>query len=325
MAMDDQDDQTRLHLAESRTAAFLEVVDDRVREDGTELTIHDMRMRPRYQRLLPEEGAADPRTSSQRRKEEPRMSSVNTSRHLSAGWGRRRELSHIVASLLFLAAGICAVWFVHGVLDVEGDAVLVALLVVPLALYLTLSGRVSEITAGGFSVRLNEARQTPIDRTVVPEDRYVIAELDPPYPIEVKADPNLPTIVTLRHGGGPYERDKALRWLRKITAKSPVPFLVVLDHGRVLAYEREDRGGEFIKLVNAGDPDVFDDGGGFSALRTETVTHKTTNAEALELMERTGLDALVVVDGKGRFAGIVERDRVLSAMMLALVSSPQRM
>ena len=36
-------------------------------------------------------------------------------------------------------------------------------------------------------------------------------------------------------------------------------------------------------------------------------------------MEETGLDPLVVVDRKGRFEGIVERDRVLSRMMLALV------
>jgi hypothetical protein len=39
-------------------------------------------------------------------------------------------------------------------------------------------------------------------------------------------------------------------------------------------------------------------------------------------MEEAGIDVLVVVDRKGGFGGIVERDRVLSRMMLALVSLP---
>jgi hypothetical protein len=53
MAIDDQDDDTRLYLGPSRSAELLEVVTI-VREDGSELAIHAMRMRAKYQRLLPE-------------------------------------------------------------------------------------------------------------------------------------------------------------------------------------------------------------------------------------------------------------------------------
>ena len=53
MAIDDQDDETRLYLGPSRNAELLEVVTI-VRDDGSELAIHAMRMRPKYQRLLPE-------------------------------------------------------------------------------------------------------------------------------------------------------------------------------------------------------------------------------------------------------------------------------
>jgi hypothetical protein len=52
MAIDDQDDDTRLYLGPSRSADLLEVVTI-VRNDGTELAIHAMKMRPTYQRLLP--------------------------------------------------------------------------------------------------------------------------------------------------------------------------------------------------------------------------------------------------------------------------------
>lgn len=51
MAIDEQDDDTRLYLGPSRAAELLEVVTI-VRDDGSELAIHAMRMRAKYQRLL---------------------------------------------------------------------------------------------------------------------------------------------------------------------------------------------------------------------------------------------------------------------------------
>ena len=80
--------------------------------------------------------------------------------------GAARELYGIVVSLVFLAAGVCVVWFVHSILDVEGDAILVALLATPLALYLILSGRVREFAAGSLSVKLTEVSREPVKETV---------------------------------------------------------------------------------------------------------------------------------------------------------------
>jgi hypothetical protein len=52
MTIEDQDDDTRLYLGPARSAALLEVVTIR-RDDGSELAIHAMPMRAKYQRLLP--------------------------------------------------------------------------------------------------------------------------------------------------------------------------------------------------------------------------------------------------------------------------------
>lgn len=52
MTIEDQDDDTRLYLGPARSAVLLEVVTI-VREDGSELVIHAMKMRAKYQRLLP--------------------------------------------------------------------------------------------------------------------------------------------------------------------------------------------------------------------------------------------------------------------------------
>ncbi|HEY1833117.1 MAG TPA: hypothetical protein VGG08_01675 [Solirubrobacteraceae bacterium] len=52
MTMEDRDDDTRLYLGPARNAAPLEIVTI-VRDDGSELAIHAMPMRLKYQRLLP--------------------------------------------------------------------------------------------------------------------------------------------------------------------------------------------------------------------------------------------------------------------------------
>jgi hypothetical protein len=52
LAIDDQDDDSRLYLGPTRSADLLEVVTI-LRDDGSELAIHAMKMRPKYRRLLP--------------------------------------------------------------------------------------------------------------------------------------------------------------------------------------------------------------------------------------------------------------------------------
>jgi len=51
MTIDDQGDDTRLYLGPARSGNLLEVITI-VRDDGSELAIHAMTMRAKYQRLL---------------------------------------------------------------------------------------------------------------------------------------------------------------------------------------------------------------------------------------------------------------------------------
>lgn len=52
LTIDNRDNDTRLYLGPARTAELLEVVTI-VRDDGSELAIHAMKMRHKYRRLLP--------------------------------------------------------------------------------------------------------------------------------------------------------------------------------------------------------------------------------------------------------------------------------
>lgn len=51
MVIEDQDDDTRLYLGAGTAGAVLEVLTI-VRDNGTELAIHAMPVRPKYRRLL---------------------------------------------------------------------------------------------------------------------------------------------------------------------------------------------------------------------------------------------------------------------------------
>lgn len=52
MTIENRDDDTRLYLGPARNTTLLEIVTI-TRDDGSELAIHAMTMRPKYQRLLP--------------------------------------------------------------------------------------------------------------------------------------------------------------------------------------------------------------------------------------------------------------------------------
>ena len=52
LTIEDLEDDVRLYLGPSRTVALLEVLTI-AREDGSELAIHAMPMRAKYERLLP--------------------------------------------------------------------------------------------------------------------------------------------------------------------------------------------------------------------------------------------------------------------------------
>lgn len=76
--------------------------------------------------------------------------------------GAREEPGAVALSLLFVAVGIGVLWFAKDVAELDEDAVLVSLLLLPMLLYLALSGRLAEVTGpGGVSAKFREAASAP--------------------------------------------------------------------------------------------------------------------------------------------------------------------
>lgn len=74
-------------------------------------------------------------------------------------------------------------------------------------------------------------------------------------------------------------------------------------------------GEEFVHMVNQGN---IRDLVRYPGVVTETISTDSTNEDALREMMRQNLEALVVIDKDRRPKGVVEREQVLSRMMLAL-------
>jgi CBS domain-containing protein len=242
------------------------------------------------------------------------------------------EVRAAVLAVLSLVVGLGVLWVAQEALGLRGDAVLVSLLVLPALLYLALSGRLTEITGPGeVSVKFREVAAKPARasaQTLTPEDVRMVQKgsLDELRMLSpVLAHDDRPIVFTFALGTRHrYVYAAVLSYVDALAAVTR--FLAVIFHdpdGRLLGYMPAMR---FVALMRseAGQQFVRDLRGPFQGLTTvpgmstETLPAGSSNSEALEVMTRRGLDILALVDDAGRFKGIVERNRLISDLLLAV-------
>jgi CBS domain-containing protein len=56
----------------------------------------------------------------------------------------------------------------------------------------------------------------------------------------------------------------------------------------------------------------------YPGIVTRTISTKTTNFEALQKMTAQNIEALVVIDEDGKLKGVVEREQILSKLLLGM-------
>lgn len=248
---------------------------------------------------------------------------------------QQKERRAIAFSALFLILGLFVVWFTTMVLKVEGDAILVSLLLAPVLVYLILSGKIKELRApGGLAITFAEtatASVTAVWETVQPseEDMQIVVKegvqaLERKRQTLNEAQPIVMTMVLGR--GRYYNTEDTLRYIDVLSQFRNFRFVVFVDDSdRFVAYmpisslkgilRVPELGEHLIYAVNEGQvQDLFR----FPGVVRETISTQSTNAEALREMTRQNLEALVVIDENRHLRGVVERKQVLSRMMLAL-------
>src|SRR5262245_47112260 len=124
-----------------------------------------------------------------------------------------------------------------------------------------------------------------------------------------------------------YQREAALKHLEMLSQFRNFKFVVFVDQAkRFVAYMpswavkgllgSSELGDAFIHAVNEGlTRELFR----YPGIVKETIRTHSNNAEALREMLRQNLEALVVPDENNQLIGVVEREQILSRMMLSLV------
>lgn len=248
-----------------------------------------------------------------------------------------QETTAILVAILFLGLGLLAVWITRAVLDIEGDAVFVSVLLIPIVIWVIFSGRLKEIRApGGLEAKFTDVAK----KTVEPSGERIEASIQDPT-IVTKAglselqgilpgiDESKPIVLTLTLGKTGYYQQEALReYIKALSQRRNFKFVVMVDQeNRFAAYipawrlaqtlEMWERGNEFIQAINDG---RVQDLRRYPGVVTSTISTCATNIEALREMAAQNLEALVVIDADRRLRGVVERQQVLSKLMLAMAT-----
>jgi hypothetical protein len=249
----------------------------------------------------------------------------------------RREIATILITLSLVSGGLAVLWFAKSVAGLEGEAILVALLVTPLVVYAVASGRLEELRGGGIEARfarvatatvLPESTQLPV------EAMYGVEKANPrqlPAVLDRLADETAPIGLTIVLGKDRYTRDALRKYLAALGQLPKFKFVVFVDlEGHFEAYMPHwllgrllegPRSGAFVTALNEG---LIGTIRRYPGVVRHAITTKHTNEHALREMERQGLEAIVVVDEERRVVGVVEREKVLSTMLLALTEQRGR-
>ena len=145
----------------------------------------------------------------------------------------KKERMAMIEAALFAVVGLALAWFAKAAAEIDGDAVLVALLVVPIVTYTIMSGRLSELKAGGLEAKFVSAIRQRVDDGL---------EVVPVSLIEKGTTANLqkwlasidftqPIILSLTMGASAdrYNRDAILHHISILSKFSSFKFVVIRD------------------------------------------------------------------------------------------------
>jgi hypothetical protein len=244
----------------------------------------------------------------------------------------------ILGSILFLVFGFIVLWIAKTKFNIQQDAILVSLVLIPVFLYLILSGKLQEFSAGGVSAKFNDAAQKQVikDENVEPLQIKPLPKGDMKFLKDYLAylsshrTEYVALAVILGHDySHNYTNVGLLEYLEKMSSYPNFKFLIILDQAEaVFAYApvsqaiqilkaetAEEKGhGPFTTAINEGRKNTLLD----YELIKPTVLTTDTNLKALEKMTERKMEALIVTDEKRMLKGLVEREQLLSKLILAM-------
>lgn len=252
---------------------------------------------------------------------------------LMMSWLPAKEAKGLLIAILFLTLGFLIIW-VFKIMSISvGDAVFVSVLLIPVLVYMIVSGKLSEFKApGGLEAKFVTVANRPVeelasqrvefvkeDMISVPKDS--LGELER---LERLANQSKRIILHILLGQKRYNQQDAAIYLERFLRYRNFNHVVFLDKKErfvafippwaMLRILQGDQGDEFIKFINNGDVGLLD----FPGVMAETISMHATYKDALQAMADHNLETVLVVDEEKKVTGVIDREQVLSKLMLAM-------
>ena len=235
-----------------------------------------------------------------------------------------RQAAAFVVSILFLALGFSALWFLKSMLSMQQDAVLVAMVITPILIYLILTGRLREISAGGVKAilgeaadeQLSESNAQPITAEKVQEIMAAGGMPDLQNTVMEIDDSMLLVLTVTCRKTKPYNAAALLKYLKVLSKYPNFEFLVILRQDKkVIAYMSDSQAQkaletepqEFVQAINDGDDRQLQRYGAMTVLAKQTEIY----LNVLQKMTDHNMKAIVVADKNKVLQGVLEREQVL--------------
>jgi len=186
---------------------------------------------------------------------------------------------------------------------------------------------------GGWEATFQKVAAQSVDvRGVTIKDTETVEKMGPRETLQQfeMTQPGKPVVMTLRLGteaqNQNYTADAVGEVVEKASEHPEFKFVLILDqHEKVICYApvnrfkaeiRRDamRSKKFIDAINSGDEEEVRE---FPGMCTETVSKTTSNAEALELAQKLGLDAILAAEN-GKPIGVVECQQIINQIVATL-------
>ena len=220
---------------------------------------------------------------------------------------------------------------------VEG-ATFIALILLPIVVYALVSGRLAAFSApGGWGATFRDAAASEIEPTPILQDAEQLGIVEKGglaqlADIAEGLDPDLPNALMLRTGADFYQADVIANYIRTLQAVGTATYVVFVDAAtggfvgsanadQILAVLNSDatRSG-FMQELRTPGPEPFR---GSDFLVRESLRPEDTNTVALEKFLSSGASALVVLNEEGEPVGIVDRNRLMTKLMIELATDEE--
>jgi hypothetical protein len=239
----------------------------------------------------------------------------------------------IIEFILVIFAGFLLYYIAFSFFNIGGVPIFITLLLLPLIFYLIVSGKLQEFQTPLIGLKLQEAAKltivnssiSPLIGPIQALDKGGIFDID--YfttNIEWATPLILKIKLTDKHE---YEYSKMKYYSDKMKKRDQFKFVVFLNEFDELisfmpSYTFIDLfnpnvqyAETFIELLNDKNIEALSR---FPHVYSEAFSENTLNTDALKYLEKNSFDSMLIVDKRKRIIGIVNREKIISDMILKI-------